>query len=476
MKALISSRALLLSVGIVFGTGFSLRADEAPSYTQDDLGLYELGTADEPLDLAPIDEPVAPAVDADQSDAAAAEPSATSEGTAAAKPKKGAPAKASAAMAAQSSTTTGEAWDPASDGVLDLSTQGHVEKQHGVFNYTYSFKLPSFRGLEPNLGLSYVSSGRLRGRPDALVGYGWKIDGLSVIERQTLGGGLPTYVAANDLYVLDGETLLACGNAASFSGSNYPSFLKDVDNQSASCRSSGDLTAQHENYRRIIRVIVPSGGSANTTGEIEEFHVYDPDGTQYIYRSVGALVSLAGIGGTAIAPTDPNFNVLFKRRFLLAQIVDAQREGSTFKNVVNFTYAFSSVTDGLTERPSAITYGGYRIKFGYNSYANNSDVPVVRFGVGSDTMFGRQAFLLRSVQIYDETSSKGTGSFPVRAYGLVFADAASSAVRLNRNLLSVTEFASDFVVNATDGSVTAGSAGALPATTFTYSDDVPNYN
>ncbi|NBZ90158.1 FG-GAP repeat domain-containing protein, partial [Stagnihabitans tardus] len=42
--------------------------------------------------------------------------------------------------------------------------------------------------------------------------------------------------------------------------------------------------------------------------------------------------------------------------------------------------------------------------------------------------------------------------------------------------LSVTEFASDFVVNATDGSVTAGSAGALPATTFTYSDDVPNYN
>ena len=366
---------------------------------------------------------------------------------------------------------------------VDAGAPPRIDEPSGIFNYTYPFHIPAFRGLEPKLGVSYSSAGLRRGRPDAIVGYGWKVSGLSVIERRSVGNGIAAFGVDRDVLTLDGETLLSCWNAsASPPAPSVPFYATDyVDsaNSSASCRSSGDLTPQREDYRRILRVQASSPNVSDGT-IIWEFLVSEPDGKTYVYRSLGALAATT-TAGFPMAGTDPRFNAVFNRRYLLAEIADTQ----TNTNLVKITYNFSSIADGLAERPNTITYGdttfgdgeygGYKIKFGYSSYdAGQATVPVVRFGVGTDGMFGRQAWLLRSVQVFDHPTK--TKEVPIRAYALTYLKGSSNLVDLNQNLVSVREIASDFVVTAADGSVAVGPSGLqMPATTFAYSDDSPSY-
>ncbi len=106
-----------------------------------------------------------------------------------------------------------------------------MERQLQLFNTNRS---PAFRGLEPDLALSYDSSRGLRNIPAAggLLGLGWTIDGLSVIERVSgsaappkdasgnvtgnkpaAGKGAPAYGVASlppDSFVIDDAEMVAC--------------------------------------------------------------------------------------------------------------------------------------------------------------------------------------------------------------------------------------------------------------------------
>lgn len=329
---------------------------------------------------------------------------------------------------------------------IDADTSSHTQGQKvsvpgdvrgdGAFRYSVPFKIPAFRGLEPKLGLAYRSHVKLGGGSRQTVSQGWSLSGLSVIERRSAGGGVPSYDNTQDIFVLDGMELMACadGNATAPWQYGYPARYK-TDQKSASCLAGGQFSTQLESYRKITRTGAP--GTANS-----EFTVWRPDGTQYVYRSIGEL---AGVSASA---TGDDFKVAFQRKWLLSEIRDAQAT----PNVVAFSYAFEVKEKAYSHRPTLIEYAGYRVQL--HNTADHSQARKVATGTG---YFEDNPRMLQSVSVWD-------GSQPIRAYALTYTD--SPALGLRR-LSSVQEYGSDFTISG--GVVQGGST--LPPVTFDYTSD-----
>ena len=66
---------------------------------------------------------------------------------------------------------------------------------NGSFTDSIAIAVPAFHGLEPQLALTYDSS-----RGNGFVGVGWKVDGLSVIERARPHGGAPLFDDTKDVF------------------------------------------------------------------------------------------------------------------------------------------------------------------------------------------------------------------------------------------------------------------------------------
>ncbi len=89
----------------------------------------------------------------------------------------------------------------------------------GSFSYDVPIEVPTFRGLEPKISLSYDSNRGLQvnSRDQGWLGLGWRLGGVSIIERSVAGRGAPDRGApsfaagSDDVYVLDGEELYPCG-------------------------------------------------------------------------------------------------------------------------------------------------------------------------------------------------------------------------------------------------------------------------
>src|SRR5215510_16149286 len=79
-----------------------------------------------------------------------------------------------------------------------------VDASHGTYSEKIPIAVPQFRAITPKLSLDYDSSGE-----NGWVGVGWKVGGLSRIERASANKGAPKY-DANDIYLLDGEQLIPC--------------------------------------------------------------------------------------------------------------------------------------------------------------------------------------------------------------------------------------------------------------------------
>ena len=86
-----------------------------------------------------------------------------------------------------------------------------VDLYHGSFGDSFSVEVPKFRGLEPELELSYNSSG---GNGD--VGVGWSLSSFGTVERMN-GRGAPKY-DSTDGFTLNGQELVPCA-----AGSSSPS-------------------------------------------------------------------------------------------------------------------------------------------------------------------------------------------------------------------------------------------------------------
>ncbi|MVO18483.1 FG-GAP-like repeat-containing protein [Parasedimentitalea huanghaiensis] len=301
----------------------------------------------------------------------------------------------------------------------------------GSFRKRITFDIPAFRGLEPNLGLSYNSSFKGKGSPETWLGVGWQLNGFSTIERVSLGGGTPTYDDNYDLFRLDGTELLACRDAQALAPLPTTRAYPDryvTETKSASCLAGGNLSTMVESYRKIEMKYQTIGGK-----QVEFFEVTNTKGVRYIYRSVGA------IAGDISNGADDEYNVLFRRKFLLTEIQDVQAT----PNIVTFNYDFSSKAEARAHRPADIQYGnGYKVSFGYDQPSSR----LSSYAVGSGSHFGEQKFRLRSVFVHD-------GSAKIRAYDLEYQTAAVTSASL---LTAVTPYGSDFTLNSQNSGVIDG--------------------
>ncbi len=300
--------------------------------------------------------------------------------------------------------------------------------QDGAFRHRLFFDIPKYRGLEPSLGLTYRSSFKGRGSAETYLGIGWQLRGFSSIERVSLGGGTPTYDDSLDLFRLDGQELMACEDSEATNklslDRSYPErYQSEV--KSASCLAGGNLTTQVESYQRIILETVAINGKA-----VEQFLISDGKGTTYTYQSLGT------IAGEAATGADQEFNILFRRKFLLTKIENTQSQTSS----VNYTYQFANKANGLAHRPATITYAGYKVEFKYSAPGE----PMATYAIGSTDHMGRQYQRLESVSVFDSGNK-------IRGYQMQYETAAQTGANL---LKEVEVFGNDFQRNA--GIITSG--------------------
>jgi RHS repeat-associated protein len=132
----------------------------------------------------------------------------------------------------------------------------------GSYQTSYPIKIPSYHGLEPDLGLTYDSS-----TGNGLVGVGWKLAGFSYIQRASPGKGAPNY-DESDVFFLDGMELIPCEEMMQSPSCNY-----SVDNPHYI-----PYTTKTESYRRIAfdPHTTGTGGGA--------WYVWNKDGTKTTYE------------------------------------------------------------------------------------------------------------------------------------------------------------------------------------------------
>jgi RHS repeat-associated protein len=144
-------------------------------------------------------------------------------------------------------------------GGLEASTE--VNAFTGAFQTSVPIGVPAYRGLEPKLALSYDS--RAGNGP---FGVGWRLGGVSVIERASPRRGVPRY-DANDIYLLDGNVLIPCAQAPT----------------SPSCAAGGSHATRVESYLRV------KYESASNTWTVKQ-----RDGTSATYGQNGAVFTTTG--------------------------------------------------------------------------------------------------------------------------------------------------------------------------------------
>ncbi|MGR9355873.1 RHS repeat-associated core domain-containing protein [Rhizobium leguminosarum] len=158
---------------------------------------------------------------------------------------------------------------------------------NGSFTHVIGLDVPDYHDIGPKLALHYDSArkSRLGGLYQGWLGYGWGLDGLDVIERESPGGGVPTW--GSDVFVLNGEPLVPCSAASS-------------------CQPGSTHTTEHESFQRIIF------NSAN------RWTVTDNKGIVTTFQSVAEIAS---------APHD---NQTWTGRYLPTSVVDPNGNRVTY--------------------------------------------------------------------------------------------------------------------------------------------------
>jgi hypothetical protein len=304
-----------------------------------------------------------------------------------------------------------------------------ITAYNGSYTYSIPIETPAFRGIEPKLKLSYDSARGIRnaGSAGSWLGIGWKLDGVSAIERvsgswaataatkKTGGRGSPVYSDTEgampaDAFTIDGDELVACS---------------ELGNTSPSCTASGagtKYTGRIENYLRIRR-----NTSANT------WEVTAKDGTLYSYASPA--------GGT--------FATTF--RWSLASVTD--RRGN------HVDYAYDCSVTGAECIISTIQY--------FNQNAASSAIATISFTSKMRPASDELSYATGSAIVSNARRLKAIkvafASGTVRAYALSYDASPSSGLS---RLTSVQEYGRDAVVDS-GGNLTGT---ALPATVMTYSN------
>src|SRR5882724_1749075 len=288
-----------------------------------------------------------------------------------------------------------------------LRAQDQVDGANGSFVQTIPIQVPPFFGIEPKLSLSYDS--KVGNGP---LGMGWRVDGLSVIQRASPGRGAPTFNGA-DIFLLDGQELVPCASAPT----------------AASCTASGTHTTKIESFIRVTQNSSPSNWILRRS-----------DGTKYTYLPIATYTGDSG-------SYDTDF------RWLLSSVID------THGNTVTYNYACPQ-PPALPNQPNVvnnpecyidtITYNQTTVTFHRETRAD-----VYTYGLGAGLV--QVNFRFNTIDI----QRAGVKS---RAYKFLYNFVPTGTQR--RRLASVQQFGSDFTLDGT-GTVTGGTS--LPAITLGYS-------
>ncbi|OWV82249.1 hypothetical protein ATY77_03155 [Rhizobium sp. R634] len=193
----------------------------------------------------------------------------------------------------------------------------------GSFTQSIPIDFPYFHGIEPKLSLGYDSTrkSRIGGSYQGWLGYGWGLDGLEVIERGSVGSGIPAF-DLSDLYLLNGESLIPCSPSTS-----------------VSCATGGSHATEVESDRRI-----KYDSTART------WTITNRDGTVSTFRPVAVVAGTSPVAGSV----DGNLQLL--GRFLLTSVTD------TSGNTVNYGYTCPDLPVCYV---ASISYGSTLVRFNY---------------------------------------------------------------------------------------------------------------
>jgi RHS repeat-associated protein len=181
-----------------------------------------------------------------------------------------------------------------------------VSPFYGSFGYSVPIEVPAFRGLEPQMALTYSSEGR-----NGLAGVGWSLSGFGEIERVNAGGGAPAF-ESSDTYLLEGQMLVPCQ-----SGSTSPS-----------CTSGGTHSTKIESFLKIRL-----DAAANT------WTVWGKDGTRTTFNPTYTISGYPTV------------------RWGKASVVDTK--GNTV------TYAWTCPASACM--PASVSYNTYRVDLFYEA-------------------------------------------------------------------------------------------------------------
>jgi RHS repeat-associated protein len=292
----------------------------------------------------------------------------------------------------------------------------------GSFQTSYPIEVPSYHGLEPDLGLTYNSSAG-----NGLVGVGWELSGFSYIQRASPGKGAPNY-DESDAFFLDGMELIPCKEGMQSPSCQHPA--------SSEYRA---YATKAESYRRIAFDPDDSGGW---------WYVWEKDGTKTTY---GPNFKYMESAGGAVKWRVYNWSV-------------RAIEDTVDNNMVEFTYRGpSNPKSGVQELyPAAIEYIGAHtiIRF---SYEERPDTITSATG-GNE--FSTLRYRLKMIDIT-------VGGQRARAYELRYANRDSST---GRSLLSeVQEYGRDAKLTYSPDhwwktDITEGGTEMLPPVTFDLAD------
>ncbi|MDQ0473929.1 RHS repeat-associated core domain-containing protein [Labrys wisconsinensis] len=362
--------------------------------------------------------------------------------TGAAQPAEEQEAAPAAAAAAAIDLGGGDATDPtaalaASSG---LASKIQPAPSNGSFTQRIPLAVPTFRGIEPNLGLVYDSNAGARagGWWAGFAGVGMRVSGLSDITRITHGGGTPRFDDALDVFALDGDELVACA-----AGMTSPACTTGTAGTGVTTYAT-----RVEGFVRVKRTVDGVSGASTWT-------VTGRDGTVSTYASV----STSTWGGVADAELP---KLASEARWLLQRVTDAHG------NHMDYAYAcpvlpvcwptsIQYVNNGEAAPVATIT-------FNRETAPASAVLTLANGGVMAPAANGTIPSTEKSLSTLDQRLTSVDVQFAgtrVRAYDLAYQQ--SEATGLSR-LITVTPYGKD--ASFTGGHVTGGTS--LPPTKLAY--------
>jgi RHS repeat-associated protein len=243
---------------------------------------------------------------------------------------------------------------------LDSSSSLELDR-FGPWQTEFKFNVPAHLGVEPQLALSYSSSGGL-----GHFGYGWRLRGMSGIERKSATLA-PAEMNATDRYFLDGAELIPC---------------KNLPPATPSCKAGGNYAFKDENYQKV---------NFDKNG----WSVWTKHGTEMRFAAVSPLFS--GWQWKLQSVTDRNGN--------RADYQSSERNGESYLTNISYGYANPS------SQPSYVVQFRYAPRRDLLSRATPKGLAKTsdRLGRIEVKSFGA---LTRGYNFrYDDTRSDAAGSF-----------------------------------------------------------------